>query len=173
MTIFFEIILLYAVVSFFIRRQRNSYLSLKYRYKIYALRDKLRGVLIDDKINKNDWVFDYFDSSFSKLVNQLDMLTIYKAILLYLLNRNNKVVKTFSENLSSNLKRSNTLTEIYVEYGNILLDFFVEKHSTSAKILVSTVSTFGFLNRVKKGIKNYILDLRYLPETSDYSLAKA
>ena len=122
-------------ITWMVRVERNKALALKYSYKFYALRDHLRESLIDEKIEGNNWAFDFLDSSFSRLVNQLETINIYKAVFWLLLYKNDDGVLACRENFNKSLDKNKELKKVYDVYSNFLLQFFKERHRVLTRIL--------------------------------------
>jgi hypothetical protein len=67
-----------------VRRGSKGVLILEYQYKLFALRDELRGHVIQNPSLANSWVFMYLDSTITKFVGVLPEMTIWKTIALLL-----------------------------------------------------------------------------------------
>ncbi len=157
-----------AVIGFLLRSQRNVRLSIKYRYRIYALRDDLRLKAIEGRISPHSWVFDYLDSSFSKIIGQLGTLSIYKVGILAILHRRDKRLQEFRKKISTELKKNEEFRELYNQYGNLLFEFFVERHKTTKICFTSIISFFRAASKIRASLESLILASRDLPETADY-----
>jgi hypothetical protein len=58
---------------------------------------------------------------------------------------------------------------IFNEYGELLISFFIEKHQTTINLCKYCIKSKEIILKIKENI----LNLRILPEMSDYSYAKA
>lgn len=162
-------VFVFGVIGFFLRSQKNARISNKYRYRVYALRDKLRQKAIDGKISPHSWVFDYLDSSFSKIIGQLDTLSIYKVGVLAILHKKDKGMQRFRKKISAELRKNEELDSIYQDYGKLLFEFFVERHKTTRVCFASIIGFFRAASKIRAYLQNLVLASRDLPETADYS----
>ena len=48
-----------------------DYHTKEFKYKLFQLRDDLRMLAINGNIDVNNWVFEYYDSTISKIINCL------------------------------------------------------------------------------------------------------
>ena len=168
-----ETILTILVFSFLVTliwKEYKKYLIQKFKYRLFELRDKLRDNVIKGNINKNNWAFDYIDSSISKSINGLDGLNLWRAILLFSLHRKDERLNEFRANFNKQLEKNNNLSLIYTEYGQLITRYILSKHG-----LTFTISAMGLLpvimsafmikqsiNMANKAVK----ELRNFPETS-------
>lgn len=141
-------------------------LVLKYRYKFFGLRDKLRNEIIEGNIKKNDWTFDYLDSTLSKIVCKLDSITLWNAIILYLKYRNDNGFQSLSNNLHKRIVKNKSIEEIYVEFGVLLIKYVYDRHIILTLTLKFLSNIFTTLASTKKKLKEAISELRETPETS-------
>ena len=171
-------LLLLSIVSLvcivFVRRERKRNIAISCSYRFYALRDKLRMIEIKNSIRyaKHRNVIETFDLSLSKIISQLDNLSLYKAI--YLSNKHKEDIeyKKSVSALSLILKKEPELSDIYDEYGEILMRFFMENHSTSVSLIIRLIRSFSFLRKFTEYVKAKILNIRTLPETSIFCPAR-
>jgi hypothetical protein len=166
------IIAFLSAIAWAVRIQRNKALSLEYRYKFYNLRDSLRNALIEEKIKNSDWTFDFLDHSFSKVVNQLEFITIYKVIYLTFRHKDDATTRELISKVHVSVDRNNELKRIFDAYGKLLLSFFKEKHKTLIAIATCCSGSIAVIKSFKIFLIDKILALRTLPETSDYSYAR-
>lgn len=162
-----------------IRRYRNDYLNLKYRFKFYALRDKLREQVIKEKINKNTWTFEYIDCTLSKIVNDLSNMSIYKIVLLNKIHKRDNRFISFKRHLTVALAKDNEIRLIYEEFGKLILMYFFDRHlsvilfsNTIYGLAKTTVKTFKITAKLTSKLKEYILNAPTLPEIADYNYAQ-
>lgn len=65
-------------------------LNSEFKMRLYALRDKTRLYAIENKIDRNEWIFRYFDESISKTISKIDYLNIFIISILHSRQTNNK-----------------------------------------------------------------------------------
>jgi hypothetical protein len=154
-----------------IRIQRDKNVSLKYQYRLYALRDKLRMHVINGKIKKEYWLFNFFDNSICKMIGYLDGLTIYSAVFLILKHKNDECPAKMFEKVQKELSCNRYLSDLDKEYNNIISDYFSERHNILIPVVVFAFSTLNMLTKFKSEGKKKVVNIKLLPETSDYSYA--
>lgn len=108
---------------------RRENLVVKYRFRFYALRDKLRWLVAEDDQIARQWVFDYFDSSLSRATVILPDLSFWELIFLYNKHRNDESLTALRQQLEDQLSRPEhvKLKEIEVEYIGLLAAYFFER----------------------------------------------
>lgn len=153
-------------------RIRNLYynrIELQFRYDLYKLRDKLRMYAIDNKINANDWIFDYLDSSICKAIKRVTSLNVFLIVWISIKNNNVVAIKEFSKKLQFGLDRNEYLKEVYDEYGFLIFNYFQKKHylvKLFMYVLGSIILSIQFFKNKFNKVNNMIGNLRIYPETS-------
>lgn len=165
---------LLALIGFFAyaRSLGNGTLAMEYRYRLYALRDRLRMRLIDGQIGKRSWAFDYLDSSLSVVIDKLSALSMYRAVLAAVMYHSDPRVAALRANLEIAFNQYPALRETYSEYGDLLLEYFAHRHALTVGLLAQAAKSVRSLARVYLQAKQLLLDLRVTPDGSDFSLAK-
>src|SRR5690349_3085699 len=76
--VFFWIVFFFLLVRLY-KAQRLSIETTvqEHQYRLYSLRDKLRQFAIDGKLDPKHWVFSYLDSSLTKTVDTLPIITVW------------------------------------------------------------------------------------------------
>jgi len=150
-------------------RARNLYyrrLTLEYRFKLYKLRDKLRWLAINEKIDKNNWVFDYMDTSISKTISIMDNMNLVFLLVIAIKNRNRKELVEFNKSVNVVVDKNKYLSEIFFEYGNLNIEFLMKKHYWITLIIGSIGASVGAFNWAKNKFEFSALSIRVYPETS-------
>lgn len=150
---------------------RNLYhrrLITKHRYKLYAVRDGLRRVVIEGQAKKDSWIFNYLDSSISKSIQYLDCLNLYTLISLAYKLRNSDEFKEFDIQIKENLANENYFQEYYDEYNSIMTSFIRSKHHLTFFILrlgfESILMSYEVVQGIRYFIKNLAAAMNLLPE---------
>lgn len=81
------------------RRQSQSALALEYRYKLFALRDELRGYVIANPELAKSWVFKYLDSTITKFVSLLPGLSLWRLLALLMTHESDSQFKVHRRHL--------------------------------------------------------------------------
>src|SRR5690348_12729226 len=70
-------IIIIATAYWYLRLLYNRYITAKYSFKLYRVRDKLRMLAAEGKIDPNEKIFDYMDQTISKTVKYLPFINIF------------------------------------------------------------------------------------------------
>lgn len=119
-------------------RERLEIKVLKFKYRLYSIRDELRELTMNGLVNKDDWVFDYLDSSIAKTISFLEEFSIYKLLILYMIYHNNESLATTKEMLIKEFEKpaKEHLFEVYKKYCRTLSEYTYDKH-TEIRILMN------------------------------------
>lgn len=166
-------ILLITLVIIFAWLKYKHYVAHKYKYKIYALRDKLRDKAIDGLI-KREWYFSYLDDVLSRHVSELETVNIWAIIMLSYKRRNDKVVIDFRNRLNFALEKNEEFKNIYKEYLSTIGQFFIRKHLitfilitiTGLPVINSFLIASSYYQRIKVFLKQKFIELVELPENT-------
>ena len=166
----YVIIFLTAFLFYFALRQYRFYLYRKYELRLFVLRDKLREYAIEKKINKNDWTFQYFDSSMSKMITTFKLINLYYAVLLFKSYDDNPRFVEFKRHLNLALDKNPNLQEINNEYSKIIVEYILNKHILLIIItslgIGSALRSIGMLKKYISEAKESVKNLTTFPETS-------
>lgn len=152
------------------RRYHHSLAALKFKYKLYALRDRLRMLSVDGVVNCDDWVFDFMDRSLSKSISDSYHITLVRLILLNFAHSEDLELGRFNEKLERTFASNPEFEKIRTEYLLAVKEYVIDQHYVSVNIILKPgarvifgASTAAFkLNSWLKGILVY-------PETSAYN----
>jgi hypothetical protein len=76
------LMLLFLVALQWVRIARREVHLLKYRYRLYALRDRLRRIAIEDARLGRSWLYPYLDSTISGAIEMLPDVSGWQALAL-------------------------------------------------------------------------------------------
>lgn len=101
-----------------------------YRNRLYALRDKLREGVMEGRIDKNNWLFVYLDSSISTACGFLNWLSIWRLVIVVVDNKKNQKLKQAHKHLKQEFSKPENalLKTVHREYVDILREYLKEKH---------------------------------------------
>ena len=161
--IIFLIWFLFVLESF--RKRRIEALFLDYKYRLYALRDELRELVLKGEIKNRNWVFLYLDSSIVRTINYIHKLNIYQGLFLFFMHReDNRVIRAREQLLTELQKPCNLeLKRIHEKYGKILGCFMFERHRALSNF---ALITFVISYITKKKWEEFLETITELPETS-------
>lgn len=104
-------------------------LTTEFKMKLFKLRDKGRRYAIQNKLDEDEWVYEYLDLSISKMICHLEEINMYSTIYLSLKHNKNKRYKKNTEKIRETIKKNPHAQEIYNEYIGLMLNYFYRKHS--------------------------------------------
>jgi hypothetical protein len=146
----------------------KRYLILKYRYNLYAFRDKFRDSTISGSIDNKDWTFDYLDSSISKAINELPLANFWTFLTLTLIHKNDKNIVEFSRHLDLSVIRNKEFEKFYNEFGSLIGRFIVQSHIITLIIFIICsipfISSLIIIRKIKIKVKNFIINSTQIPE---------
>lgn len=104
----------------------KKYQTRKSQLALYRLRDELRELAIIGTVSKNQWMFDYLDSSISKSINNLQSINIWAVIILGQIHKKDESLGSFKYHLGLAIKKNKELAEIHKRYSNIMTQYVSE-----------------------------------------------
>lgn len=164
------LVLVFAAAYWRLRNLFYNWLTLKYKYRLYALRDKTRRYAIEKKINQHDRFFDYLDTTICVSINSLSFLNIVTVVILFNRHKDQSDIIEISEMIGSATEKNKYAKELYDEYNSILNGFILSKHYM-IKYLIFFMFNFVFqILKIKLKFntfkRNAINSLSVYPETS-------
>lgn len=169
------LILIFAFLLTFsyLRMLRQRSISLESKYALYSLRDELRELAIDGKVDPRNWVFNYLDSSISVSIDRMNNISLWSLFAVAITHKQTKSEIARKKNLELGLSRSPELKRVYDQFGVILVVTTLEKHKYSILTLLMPISgTITALGYIKQRIEKTILNLRIIPDGSDANWAR-
>ena len=134
----------------------------RYRYRLYALRDKLRKHVMEGQVDNENWLFDYLDNSITKSCDMLSELNFGRFIIFWAFDNRDPKFKLAIEDLYQEFKRPENilLEKIDQDYTDILVDFLQERHKVLNYIITKSLKWL-----FRKGAQG----LTVSPETSTFT----
>ncbi|MCG8606200.1 hypothetical protein MJD09_14590 [bacterium] len=137
------------------QKARLEAIQLNYRYKLFALRDKLRLYAIDSGVHKETWAFNYLDTSISKTIAALPRLSIWMVAYILLTYR---IEPQHNQLLANELSKDENikLRAIHNKFAITIGSFLVDRHrvlTASTRMLVwllETAKADAWVNYLKK-----------------------
>jgi hypothetical protein len=136
-----------ALLDHYTRLGRIEQLALDTRYKLFSLRDILRGFAISGDVDPNCWLFDYLDTSLTRAAGWLPNLTAYE-IIGDMISMDRAEARQKLEMLQAELAKpeNHRFQAIFAGYQNCLRAFLSGRHLAASFVgrrLVSLVGTLG------------------------------
>lgn len=161
------IILLLVFCMALIRKFHHNYVQLKFKYRVFALRDRLRRIALMGDIEIDDQLFDYYDKSFSKAISKSYYLTLFHVSLLAVKYYNQKEIIELEEYLIEQTKKNKKLQEIHNDYLMALREYLISQHYISIYLFILPVAKLAIGTHVVKKRFNQLLEsILIFPETS-------
>ncbi len=159
------IVLVLVILSFW-RHLHQKYATLKFKYKIYSLRDSLRKMTINGEVEPN-WMFDFFDTSLSKAISESYYITLFRLSTLATIHEKDQELMKFSEKLENEISLYPKIKRIQEEYILAVKSYVLDQHYVSinfilkplAVLILGTATAAYKFNQWLRGILVY-------PETS-------
>jgi len=120
------------------------------RYRLYALRDKLREMAMKGEVESSSWLFGYLDSSIAKTIRVLPRFSLWRMLAMYLAYKNDPRVSEARRHLGQSLARpeNRRFAEIHTEYIGLMVTFLIRRHLTSVGVSLLAFSVFAGIKRV-------------------------
>lgn len=120
---------------------RNAYyskLNFEYSLRFERLQDKVRHYAIENKIDGNNWIFDYLDKSLSRTIKRLDSLNLFLSFLMFYRYQRQGDFNSFQVKVQKSLSGNSHANEIFIEYTDLLKSYFRQKHYIFRFFLLTT-----------------------------------
>jgi hypothetical protein len=129
--------------------------TLQYQYCLYALRDELREYVIKGEVNKDDWVFDYLDSSITKTISYLQSISIYKICVVYLIYRGDAKFRQARKHLERELNKpeKTPLKQVDDKLFIILTKYLISRHMGLGLLSHLAIIPIAFIKSVVENLK--------------------
>src|SRR5260221_7209577 len=114
--IVFIVLFVFFALAFW-RRMHQTYELSKFRFRMFELRDRLRMLVIDQKLDCQSWEFRVFENSFSRMIHDAYYFTLFRMIVLSLRNERAEGQIEFNEHLSEAVQGNK-------EFAAIINDFY-------------------------------------------------
>jgi hypothetical protein len=146
------------------RRGRIELVLLDARFKLFALRDKLREAAIAGEAPENKW-FEYLDTTITKSIDMLPRLTVWEVLGLVVAYREDESVIHAQTTLfqALGLEENRKLAEIYGELVVRIGEVLFRRHLATRYMMYAVV----FVVRRAQGFKKRAAEIvTVAPETS-------
>ncbi|MFC1475398.1 hypothetical protein ACFLQW_00165 [Candidatus Zixiibacteriota bacterium] len=145
------------VILYSIDRLRQSARDTRveeYRYRLYAVRDKLREMAINEEVSSDYWLFAYLDSSIAKTISILPKFSIWRVLAMYYAYKNDPRISAARNHLNQSLaKPQNRLfTEIHGEFLVTTVRFLVGRHIPMIGVSLMTAAAYSWIDRKLRSV---------------------
>ena len=150
------------------KRVHIHYQTLIFKYKIYAVRDRLRLMAIKGEIDRNNWVFDYYDNTLSKVINESYYITLFRLCILFVKYRNFEPLQKLNIKLNEEIAKSEILRNIQKDFTEAVKEYVFEQHKITVKyILIPIIFPLIGLTVATVKLNSWINSITVFPDTSD------
>ena len=113
--------------------------ELTYQYRLYALRDELREKVMQGVINRDDWVFDFLDSSIAKSISLIHYISLYRLLVVFFVHRRDPAFRSLQKHLDYELDKPDKLClkEVRNEFAKTIADYLGDRHWELNKSLIA------------------------------------
>lgn len=161
------IVVFILVIIAIARYYHQNYVSLKFKYEIYSLRDNLRMAAIENRIDKDDQLFEYFDVSFSRVISESYYITLFRVIFLFFMYGDDKSVLEVNKIIDEETKKNPFYDHLRNEYHKCLRNYMVEQHYISFTFIIKPLSKIILSPAMAASkFKSILKGSFYLPEIS-------
>jgi len=150
------LILLVLVTLQWIRKARQENHLLRYRYRFFALRDRLRRIAIEDRKLGKNWLYPYLDVTISRTIDILPYLSAWQALaLLPVARERSKRMLWVTKQLHGELQKpaNRAFQAVYSDMWNDIAHQISDRHF----VVRGEISV---LERVSQGIKKVVVAIR-------------
>lgn len=157
---------LFFVVCFVLllaRKLHLNFVSNRYRYRLYALRDELRFKAITGEIDRDSREFDRLDRSISQSIEEHYFITLYSTTALVILH-----FRDFKGHSSNHQveQSSSELESILKDLNSVHTEYIFSQHKYSLGIIASVV--LGLIDgraKMKSTLRKHTDAVSEFPET--------
>ncbi len=167
--------LLFLFVLIVYKKLNNRFQEEKFRFKLHRLRNDLRNLGIEKKIDVNSNEFDFLDFSISKSIQQSYSISLFYLMALDLKHRTgiakedlDSYKKTYAQ-LLHNINRDSYLKEIEIKRNAILKEYITNQNKVTLFFVIYVIVLLFSIKWIKSKVKEIISSINYLPETSGIS----
>jgi hypothetical protein len=145
MDVFFLAVVVICIVCYIVfRNMYHGVLDLKYKNKLFKLRDDVCNSHIH--VDVNAWFYEYIGESIIRSVRELPSLNLYVMLLLYRKYRKRKYYK-----INTLIESDDTAKGLFKEYNDIMVEYISRKH-----FIVTLIPTAYVKDMVSRVVLKYI-----------------
>jgi len=159
------IILIFVVAK---RKLDNQVAELRYKYALYALRDKIRLAAINKEIDpEKTWLFQYYDQSFSKQIKYSSRLNIVTILYYWVRHIEEEDLSKFMDDLIDESEKNPIFKEVRKEFLDATLNYVIDQNKLLITYVVQPIlkTILGFKN-LEKRARRIAGSIMVVPETS-------
>jgi hypothetical protein len=118
------------------RKMHQRLVLAKFRFHVFALRDELRMLAIENKISSKSFAFNFFDGLFSRTINDAYYLTLFHLVMVGFRNPNILSDENFNSRYSEALAGNDELNSIVHRFYNASTTYISGQHWLTINMLL-------------------------------------
>ena len=152
------------------RRFHHQLAEKKFKYRMFALRDRLRRMAIEEKIDCNHWYFRYMDRSFSHSIRDAYFLTLFRILWAGSKMKYEKSFVDFMRKLRVAEEEHPEVRQLLVQYQRDLHEYLVDQHYIGYTIFIKPlVSLFIGARKGQRKLTEAMKATLYVPKEDQNS----
>lgn len=125
-------IILVAVVLDYLSQLKRETVVLEHQFRLFALRDSLRELVLKGEVKASSWVFQYLDSSIAKSIERLPLISVWRVFGIMAFQSEDRKLPVLIDHLERELGKpgNEALAKIHLHYLAEMGAFLVHRHKT-------------------------------------------
>ncbi len=131
-----------------------------YQLRLYAIRDELREAALDKRVDPRSWLFAYVDSSISKTISALHILTVWRLIGVALTPALTAQFARELEKVRAELQKPENavLHDIHLKWVATTIAYVGARHFLLWAVVLGVAQLMGSLNRLVQEFQENVSD---------------
>lgn len=151
------------------RQLTQNYNERKFRYKLFAIRDRLRRLEIEGKIDHKNRIFDFYDLSLSKMINESYYITAFYVIMLSIKQKDNVKLNQIKALIDLETDKIPELKVIRQAQTKAVAKYIRNQHFVTFILLKFLLAPFKGAYYISKKVKSLSESASFFPQTSAIS----
>ncbi len=156
------------------RKLHQSYKERKFKYRVYGLRDELRRLVIEGKLSADNWIFEYYDKTFSIAICQSYYLTLFRLLMLKRIHFGDAELNEMKNKVDVETSKNPELVKIREKYLRATEKYIVGQHFVSfLTLILPFITAILGTKLITAAGRKFITNILVFPETSDSTIKYA
>lgn len=119
----------------------------EYRYKLFALRDRLRGLAISGQVSSSNWLFSFLDSSIARTITILPKMSAVRLLGMYIAYKDDANLNSARQQLAISLKKAENelFAQVHSEYIGLVVSYVIRRNLGTILFVASITRAFAGL----------------------------
>jgi hypothetical protein len=171
----YAITLLLMIVIIMYRKFNNRYRELEFKIRLYELRDNLRSLAIEEKVNVSTREYDYTDFSITKAIEDSYYFTLFYVFVNEIKHEITKKdiegYRLMFNEINEKIQANVYLKEINFKRNRLIWDHIYHQNLITIFLFKHLFLLIFGINHLRNFFKKKISNFSILPETSGINLA--